>query len=328
MIFGQIGGFTFTARSGWEPSSWTRWASATTLRFTWQIGDFRVTASTPARARSMCCKFVNQKAEAHWTFRSHLQENLISGLTDEETAAQLSTIRYRENSRGLTEIESKEARNQRGIPGSPDRAESLIIAFLRVIPQHATVMYDAGYDHSGLKGAQSDRFVRQKYLPIFRDIAPRRWGNMVASSLMQDRGLTGHRGSHGSDCAQCISYFGNWSSSIGEGIRYGQADGEAVILQLLIDDGVDNRVHRKSCSIHAGGMQERRAACIPATARMFVLDFAAGYQEQFVKPIRGGRRTTGTGAAPVADLPWMLLRPLTMRLRDSNVRWQRSQRAV
>jgi hypothetical protein len=39
-------------------------------------------------------QFVNQKAEAHWTFRTYLQENVISGLTDEETAAQLSTIRY------------------------------------------------------------------------------------------------------------------------------------------------------------------------------------------------------------------------------------------
>jgi hypothetical protein len=54
-------------------------------------------------------------------------------------AAQLSTIRYRENSRCLTEIESKEARNQRGIPGSPDRAESPIMAFMRIIPQQTIV---------------------------------------------------------------------------------------------------------------------------------------------------------------------------------------------
>src|SRR5690242_5031426 len=47
------------------------------------------------------------------------------------------TAAYRENSRGLTKIESKEARNQRGIPGSPNRAESLIMAFMRVIGQSA-----------------------------------------------------------------------------------------------------------------------------------------------------------------------------------------------
>ena len=86
-------------------------------------------------------QFVNQKAEAHWTFRTYLQENLVSRLADEETAAQLSTIRYRENSRGLTEIESKEARNQRGIPGSPDRAESLIMAFMKVVPRETTVVW-------------------------------------------------------------------------------------------------------------------------------------------------------------------------------------------
>jgi hypothetical protein len=95
-------------------------------------------------------QFVNQKAEAHWTFRSYLQENLISGLTDEETAAQLSTIRYRENGRGLTEIESKDARNQRGIPGSPDRAESLIMAFMRVVQQETTVTYGSPYQISAI----------------------------------------------------------------------------------------------------------------------------------------------------------------------------------
>jgi hypothetical protein len=83
-------------------------------------------------------QYANQKAEAHWTLRSYLQANLISQLSDEETAAQLSTIRYRENPRGLTEIESKDQRNKRGIPGSPDRAESLIMAFMRVVVAEQT----------------------------------------------------------------------------------------------------------------------------------------------------------------------------------------------
>ena len=88
-------------------------------------------------------QFVNQKAETYWGFRAFLQENHISGITDEETAAQLSTIRYRETSHGLTEIESKEARNARGIPGSPDRAESLIMAFMRVVPRETTWVFNS-----------------------------------------------------------------------------------------------------------------------------------------------------------------------------------------
>ena len=93
-------------------------------------------------------QFVNQKAETYWRFRDCLREDLITGLQDEETAAQLSTLRYRETSRGLTEIESKEDRNKRGIPGSPDRAESLIMAFMRVVPQTQTVTYYQPYQIS------------------------------------------------------------------------------------------------------------------------------------------------------------------------------------
>jgi phage terminase large subunit len=87
-------------------------------------------------------QFANQKAEAHWTFRTWLQGNFVSQLLDEETAAQLSTIRYRENPRGLTEIESKDQRNKRGIPGSPDRAESLIMSYMRLVPQVETRTYN------------------------------------------------------------------------------------------------------------------------------------------------------------------------------------------
>lgn len=94
--------------------------------------------------------FANQKAEAHWTFRAYLQENLIASLDDEETQAQLSTIRYRENPRGLTEIESKTQRNQRGIPGSPDRAESLIMAFMRCVPVLQHAQYGGEYQISSI----------------------------------------------------------------------------------------------------------------------------------------------------------------------------------
>lgn len=80
-------------------------------------------------------QYANQKAEVYWQFREYLRADAISGLTDEEAQAQLSTLRYRENSRGLTEIETKEQRNQRGIPGSPDRAEAIIMAFMKVRPR-------------------------------------------------------------------------------------------------------------------------------------------------------------------------------------------------
>jgi len=84
-------------------------------------------------------QYVNQKAEAHFAARQWFQHNLVCGLNDEETEAQLSTIMWTETPRGLSQIESKEQRNKRGIPGSPDRAESVVMAFMRMVPQQQTV---------------------------------------------------------------------------------------------------------------------------------------------------------------------------------------------
>ena len=79
--------------------------------------------------------YTNAKAEAYFYAREYFRHGWISGLADEECEAQLTTIQYVENSRGKTEIESKEDMRKRGVPGSPDRAEALILAFSRFVPQ-------------------------------------------------------------------------------------------------------------------------------------------------------------------------------------------------
>ena len=89
-------------------------------------------------------QYANQKAEAYWTLRGYLERNEISNLTCDETGAQLSTIRYFENAKGITEIEGKDARNKRGIPGSPDRAEGLVDAFLTVRPAQRGEVFSPG----------------------------------------------------------------------------------------------------------------------------------------------------------------------------------------
>ena len=81
--------------------------------------------------------YTNRKAEAVFIMRSYFKEGWISNLVDEDTEAQLSTINYRETSRGLTEIESKDEAKRRGV-SSPDRAESLMMAFT-TIPRTETV---------------------------------------------------------------------------------------------------------------------------------------------------------------------------------------------
>lgn len=75
--------------------------------------------------------FRNAKAEAYWLMRNRLARGELNGLTDERTQAQLSTVRYAHNSRGQVEIESKDDARKRGVK-SPDRAESLILAYYPV----------------------------------------------------------------------------------------------------------------------------------------------------------------------------------------------------
>jgi uncharacterized protein YkwD len=92
---------------------------------------------------------------------------------------------------------------------------------------------------------------------------------------------TGSRGSVGhGDFAQRISRFGTWSGGIAENISYGEDEPGEVISQLLIDDGVRDRGHRRNlldprwryvgiaCGAHA------------RYGRMCVLDFAVAYHDK------------------------------------------------
>jgi hypothetical protein len=76
--------------------------------------------------------YANAKAEMHWCFRDWLEANQVRGLEDEETVAQFD-IHYSENLRGLIQIESKDEMQKRGISGSPDRAEAVMMAFAPVV---------------------------------------------------------------------------------------------------------------------------------------------------------------------------------------------------
>jgi phage terminase large subunit len=74
--------------------------------------------------------FANWKAEAYWGLRERMKLGQVKGIEDEDTKAQLSGIRYRETPAGRIEIESKDEAKARG-SNSPDRAESLVMAFSR-----------------------------------------------------------------------------------------------------------------------------------------------------------------------------------------------------
>lgn len=87
-------------------------------------------------------QYANSKAEANFNAREWFKSGLVSGLADEETQAQLSTVLYREMPRGLIEIIGKEEMlKKHGVP-SPDRADALVMAFAQIIPRQQEVTYN------------------------------------------------------------------------------------------------------------------------------------------------------------------------------------------
>jgi hypothetical protein len=91
--------------------------------------------------------FKNAKAEHYWTCREWMKAGFIKGVEDEDTKAQLSDIRYRELAGGQIEIEHKQEARERG-SSSPDRAESLIMAFAKLIPKQQNETIGAYEDYS------------------------------------------------------------------------------------------------------------------------------------------------------------------------------------
>jgi uncharacterized protein YkwD len=112
-----------------------------------------------------------------------------------------------------------------------------------------------------------------------------------AGELVRDQhksGATGHKGSDGSFCEQRAMRHGAWSGPIGENLSYGNHSARERVINLLIDDGVANRGHRRrlfdqtfkvagvSCGEHsamgsmcvitlAGGFSEKAKATLPAS---------------------------------------------------------------
>lgn len=75
-------------------------------------------------------RFANTRAEWWWGLRERFEAGDIDIDDDDELISQLSNMKYKINSRGQIQVESKDNMKKRGLP-SPDRADALMMAFAK-----------------------------------------------------------------------------------------------------------------------------------------------------------------------------------------------------
>jgi uncharacterized protein YkwD len=93
------------------------------------------------------------------------------------------------------------------------------------------------------------------------------------------KGIVGHSGSDESTTVQRVNRRGRWQKSVGENIAYGLGDARAIVVQLIVDDGVATRGHRKN--IYTGAYRVVGVATGPHKqyGSMCVMDFAGGFDD-------------------------------------------------
>lgn len=91
------------------------------------------------------------------------------------------------------------------------------------------------------------------------------------------RGRTGHRGARGQSPWQRMARFGQWTGRAAENISYGVTDPRGIVVQLIIDEGVPGRGHRRNIFGPAFRVAGVATGGHARFGTMCVMNFAGGY---------------------------------------------------
>lgn len=121
--------------------------------------------------------------------------------------------------------------------------------------------------------------ARQKPVPLLS------WSDGLAAAaaeLAEEQGRsggTGHTGRQSHGVQERIERHGKWEREIAENIGYGPKEARSMVMQLIIDDGVRDRGHRKNTFTPAFRTAGVSCGAHPGFGSMCVIDFAGGFKE-------------------------------------------------
>ena len=120
---------------------------------------------------------------------------------------------------------------------------------------------------------------RQKPLP------PLSWSDGLAAAAAElaveqgKSGATGHVGRQSRGLREQVERHGRWERQIGENIGYGPKSAREMVMQLIIDDGVKGRGHRKNTFAQSFTTAGVACGSHPQFDTMCVIDFSGGFRE-------------------------------------------------
>ena len=124
-----------------------------------------------------------------------------------------------------------------------------------------------------------------RFLSRVKPLPPLTWSEGLAAAAAElaeeqgGSGATGHTGKQSHGVQERIERHGTWERLIGENIGYGPEGARIMVMQLIIDDGVPDRGHRKNT--FSQGYTTAGIACgpHPRFRSMCVVDFAGGFRD-------------------------------------------------
>lgn len=167
-------------------------------------------------------------------------------------------------------------------------------AYIRYLEHYRSLFKDKTYVQPGtnlLIRTEEGRAAIDEAIAVLRrqrPLPPLRWADGLARSgaeLVRAQAKSSETG-HGSGrmtMAKRIQRHGRWSVAIGEAISYGPyvADrGRDVIAQLIVDDGVPSRGHRKTLYDQDYRLAGVSCGPHPTFEMACVIDFAGGFEEK------------------------------------------------